>query len=220
MIFGWFRHWNPFLHGEILHFGEIPPGCCAVHCSTSDLGERGAAAKGRRGIFHPCWSLGFTMKTWWNLGILSCYPLVMSKHPIESHWIPLNLHFLPEGTLWLCQNSELEHGPVEIVDFPIRKNSDFLSSSFCKRLPGRVIWVLSSWKFDGDPTGTFAFWERCPIPKPLHFSVAFKGKRVSLYHLLVHFAIHFYIYIYIFGKTHSHVVHMLGYMQRILCGWW
>ena len=27
-------------------------------------------------------------------------------------------------TLWLCQNSDIENGPVEIVDFPM-KNGDF-----------------------------------------------------------------------------------------------
>ena len=31
----------------------------------------------------------------------------------------------------------MEHGPVEIVDFPMNSMVD-LSSSLCKRLPGRV----------------------------------------------------------------------------------
>ena len=42
------------------------------------------------------------------------------------------------STLWFFfTKSELENGPVEIVDLPSYKMVD-LSSSLCKRLPGRV----------------------------------------------------------------------------------
>ena len=53
--------------------------------------------------------------------------MAQNRHPFWDHDIP-------SGKLTVC---ELENGPVEIVDFPSYKMVD-LSSSLCKRLPGRV----------------------------------------------------------------------------------
>ena len=39
---------------------------------------------------------------------------------------------------WLCQQSAIEHGPVEIVSFPMNSMVD-LSIQFCKRLEGKYV---------------------------------------------------------------------------------
>ena len=56
------------------------------------------------------------------------------------------------GTLWLCQNSDIENGPVEIVDLPI-KIAWWFSSSFFDSLPeGKPIVFWCSVAGYGGPT--------------------------------------------------------------------
>ena len=62
------------------------------------------------------------------------------------------------GTLWLCQYIAIEHGPVEIVDFPSSKMVD-LSSSLRKRLPGGKppFSIIFPWFSYGFPIKTSIF---------------------------------------------------------------
>ena len=63
----------------------------------------------------------------------------MGKMQLNNINLP-NRGEIPSGKLTVC---ELEHGPVEIVDFPINSMVD-LSIVFCHRLPGRVNVIMST----------------------------------------------------------------------------
>ena len=59
--------------------------------------------------------------------------------PAVMAWAPIGHQIWFRSTLWLCQNSYWSHGPVEIVDFPLKNAGSFrIFPSFFGTLYQRV----------------------------------------------------------------------------------